>query len=591
MLFFRVQNLVAEDNYQNIIDPTPDQTYKKRKLCGQVQGRDANLVLSDNIEEPTSGWGKSIPVTIIENFSDVNIHEYALNSGKKALKIQKSQAGKKTCIRPETRGYQFFIENYIHCIWALHEANHIFFKARCFPSQRKNDEPHKIWCAIKVDSLDVVKASCSCTAGLSGYCNHTVALLYQISHYAKAATAIIPDDLSRTSLPQCWHKPRIEGVSAEPIMQVTPRIPHTDTKPCSSRTCTLYEARRSTAIANNSELLREVQANMAAENPLYGITYMASGETDQTEYCRTQLDTYVPRGSVLSYQLALTEGDFHVECNFESLQKFACVESCVLRKVPFPTFPLDALTPYTVSDNLSQDMKDKLNSLTVNQEQASDIELMTRDQASNDTWWQERKYRLTASTFSEICRRKKKNCDNLVKRLMGNETQSVKVPLPIKHGKSFENAAARKYFKYMSHIGHKVEISASGLVIRPDLPFLGCSPDRKVMDPISHPHYGIVEIKCPYKYRSVTPKEAIDMGSDFCLEKTAAGLCLKRSHPYFQQIQGQMGLTGTKWCDFVVYTFKGLSIERVPFYPTVWDEMKDNLEKFYFTSFLPIALK
>ena len=161
----------------------------------------------------------------------------------------------------------------------------------------------------------------------------------------------------------------------------------------------------------------------------------------------------------------------------------------------------------------------------------------------------------------------------------------------IKHGKNFENVAVRKYYKYMIHIGHKVEIHASGLVIRPDLPFLGCSPDRKVMDPISHPHYGIVEVKCPYVYRSVTPKEATEIGKDFCLHLSPTGICLNRSHPYYQQVQGQMGVTGAKWCDFVVYTFKGLFIERVPFDSVFWDDMKDRLEKFYFTNFLPIALK
>jgi hypothetical protein len=29
---------------------------------------------------------------------------------------------------------------------------------------------------------------------------------------------------------------------------------------------------------------------------------------------------------------------------------------------------------------------------------------------------------------------------------------------------------------------------------------------------------------------------------------------LKKNHEYYDQVQGQMGLTGTKWCDFVVYT-------------------------------------
>ena len=32
----------------------------------------------------------------------------------------------------------------------------------------------------------------------------------------------------------------------------------------------------------------------------------------------------------------------------------------------------------------------------------------------------------------------------------------------------------------------------------------------------------------------------------------------KRTHVYYDQLQGQMGITGADWCDFVVYTKAGL---------------------------------
>ena len=40
-----------------------------------------------------------------------------------------------------------------------------------------------------------------------------------------------------------------------------------------------------------------------------------------------------------------------------------------------------------------------------------------------------------------------------------------------------------------------------------------------------------------------------------------------RGHKYYSQVQGLMGVTGARWCDFVVYTSKGMSIERIPFNP------------------------
>ena len=38
---------------------------------------------------------------------------------------------------------------------------------------------------------------------------------------------------------------------------------------------------------------------------------------------------------------------------------------------------------------------------------------------------------------------------------------------------------------------------------------------------------------------------------------------LKRDHAYYAQVQGQIGVTGAKWCDFITYTSKGIYIEKL----------------------------
>ena len=40
---------------------------------------------------------------------------------------------------------------------------------------------------------------------------------------------------------------------------------------------------------------------------------------------------------------------------------------------------------------------------------------------------------------------------------------------------------------------------------------------------------------------------------------------LKENHAYFCQVQGKMAIGCRHWCDFVVYTNKGISVERVSF--------------------------
>ena len=62
-------------------------------------------------------------------------------------------------------------------------------------------------------------------------------------------------------------------------------------------------------------------------------------------------------------------------------------------------------------------------------------------------------------------------------------------------------------------------------------------------------------------------------------------------HEYYDQVQGQMGLTEAKWCDFIAYTKVGMSIERIPFNNSHWKKLSDRLCNVYFTYFLPVAAK
>ena len=67
----------------------------------------------------------------------------------------------------------------------------------------------------------------------------------------------------------------------------------------------------------------------------------------------------------------------------------------------------------------------------------------------------------------------------------------------------------------------------------------------------------------------------------FCtlkIDDTTPQLELKGSHPYYAQVQGQMGVTQRRWCDFIVYTEKGLSIQRIHFDPSFW---RAKLEEFH----------
>ena len=116
----------------------------------------------------------------------------------------------------------------------------------------------------------------------------------------------------------------------------------------------------------------------------------------------------------------------------------------------------------------------------------------------------------------------------------------------------------------------------SGLFVSPKVPVLRCSPDAKIIDLSCKDCFGLGEVKCLSSKFNVTPEDACD-DPNFFMEKKDGKLCLKRGHVYYDQVQGLMGLTGFQWCDFIVYTSKGLNVERITFDQDHWNTLSEKL--------------
>lgn len=139
------------------------------------------------------------------------------------------------------------------------------------------------------------------------------------------------------------------------------------------------------------------------------------------------------------------------------------------------------------------------------------------------------------------------------------------MPESLKHGIEHEQKALKQYCNFLKHSGHTVKTFPSGFVVKPLFPFLGCSPDGKVIDETEETPCGIIEIKCPYKHGATNPETACHGDNQFHLEMKDDFPVLKTSHKYYYQVQELMGITGAKWCDFVTYTVKGLVNEGIYF--------------------------
>ena len=124
----------------------------------------------------------------------------------------------------------------------------------------------------------------------------------------------------------------------------------------------------------------------------------------------------------------------------------------------------------------------------------------------------------------------------------------------------------------------------SGMWIDPAYPQLAASPDGLVNDPTEGK--GLLEIKCPYMLRDSQPNDFSALSSSqqnsLCCKLDSCGrLQLKQSHAYYYQIQMQMGVVGMKFCDFVVWTCHGISIQRIYHDVPFWSSLRNELTTFH----------
>ena len=90
---------------------------------------------------------------------------------------------------------------------------------------------------------------------------------------------------------------------------------------------------------------------------------------------------------------------------------------------------------------------------------------------------------------------------------------------------------------------------------------------------------GVLQIKCPNSIANQIPSESNLTN----LRKTAVDGKVKLviSHPYYSQVQTQIGFTGRRWYEFLVYTRHGIHLERIMFDQQRWLQILYAAEYFY----------
>ena len=167
--------------------------------------------------------------------------------------------------------------------------------------------------------------------------------------------------------------------------------------------------------------------------------------------------------------------------------------------------------------------------------------------------------------------------------LYGNVPNSYAIPA-LAYGHQHEQDAREAYIRWKGENGTVVTVKESGLCVMAN-GYLGCSPDGIIFDHDVQ-EQGILEIKCPSTAAQVPLRDLSKRNSQFCSKLTVDGaLTLKRSYAYFYQVQGNMGVTGLKWCDFVLWAPSEIFVERILFDQVLWDICRRNFAISFHTGF------
>ena len=151
-------------------------------------------------------------------------------------------------------------------------------------------------------------------------------------------------------------------------------------------------------------------------------------------------------------------------------------------------------------------------------------------------------------------------------------------------GTQNEDQAKIDYKLEMEKIHSDFQIHAAGLLVSTKYPFMGATPDGIVS--CSCCGTGLLEVKCPYKYRDINPSDITD--ANFYLQtEVDTTKVLDQTHDYYYQVQAQMGIWNKKYCDFVCWTIKGYVITRIQYNNEFFEGFVEKCKHFFDTYVLP----
>lgn len=214
----------------------------------------------------------------------------------------------------------------------------------------------------------------------------------------------------------------------------------------------------------------------------------------------------------------------------------------------------------------------------------------TREQSDSPAWQEARYCRVTASNAKDVVSTStNRGHYNILNRTLwaGRMIQTRAMA----YGKERESEA---FTAYSVSCRDGESVVKSGFWVNPKFPEVGASPDGLIYDNEGRMK-GILEIKCPYVLVDCHPNNIEGLKpnqkKNLCYDLVNNVPRLKRTHKYYYQCQTQMAVCNVSFCDFLIWSPKGITVERILQDSVFWEGLLPRLQKYYRCVLLPEYLE
>ncbi len=433
----------------------------------------------------------------------------------------------------------------------------------------QTNKRYDVIAVIEKRSGTILGGRCLCKAGKGGFCKHVAATIYSLKDFQDRGKDFLPRLKSKTSKGQVWHRPKILGNTCVPLSD------------CDFSAFNYERDKRQTNPKNKTDYSKFEACpegdNCVSKEKIERLAWSLRAQGRAHQFVDIlKCNNYEPVKKK-SRPLLHADGictDFTGSNITDSPPSDMTGQQCLVD--PLLTYNITSDEHHYYMTNVN--VRDHKESLIISKN--------TRGQATNPTWMHERKIRLTASKFKSIASRKKDDHTALLKNLTTSKNFKA---THTDFGRAAEPIALSVYKRDMERLYQvNVDVQDIGLVVNPQYPYLGASPDGFVTIHTNPPKYGLAEVKTLSKYGHLTAKEAANMPDMYISLDANGKIRLDRKDERYYQIQGQLFVCGLDWCDLIVWSPQGKpAYERIWKDPALWSTMLVKLSDFYFTHLLP----